>query len=56
MCRCAERRAEIVGATRAALAGDLSRVTPAAAFVVKSSAEDAAAAFRSLVSIMRGGR
>lgn len=56
MCRCAERRAEIAGATTAALRGDVSRIAPAAAFVVRTSAEDAAAAFRAAVAMMRGVR
>lgn len=53
MCRCAERRAEIVGAVRTALRGDGSRLLPMVRFVAKTSGEDAAAAFRAAVAVLR---
>lgn len=54
MCRCAERRAAIVGAGRSVLRGDVSRLAPAARFVVKTSGEDLAAAFRKIVGTIKG--
>lgn len=42
-CRCAERRAVIAGAGRAAVTGDLSKIVPAASFVARTSREDLAA-------------
>lgn len=53
MCRCAERRAEIGLAVSSVLRGDISRISPAARFVVSTSAEDAAAAFRAMVASVR---
>ena len=40
MCQCAERRAIIVQAAKAAGSGDLSRLAPAAAFVRRSLTKD----------------
>jgi hypothetical protein len=56
MCRCAERRAAIVGAGRSVLRGDVSRLAPAARFVVKTSGEDLAAAFRKIVGSISRSR
>lgn len=56
MCRCAERRAAILSAGAAALKGDRSKIRPAAAFVVRSSAEDLAAAYRRAVGAVKRGR
>lgn len=54
MCRCAERRAVGIDACRSALRGDVSRLAPAARFIVKTSGEDLAATFRKIVGTMKG--
>lgn len=41
MCQCSQRRAAVVSASRAALSGDTSLLVPAAAFVVRTLAQDA---------------
>jgi hypothetical protein len=60
MCRCAERRAKIAEAGRAAVRGDRSKIGPAARFVVATSREDVAIAarkaFRFAVGAMRSSR
>lgn len=41
MCQCSQRRAKIVDASRAVVSGDTSLVVPAAAFVLRTMAQDA---------------
>lgn len=54
MCRCAERRAALASAGRSLIRGDRSKMVPALRFVVVSSREDLATAFRRVVSAKRG--
>ena len=46
MCRCAERRRILSAAALSAATGDPSRLAPAAGFLLRSMAEDAARALR----------
>lgn len=50
MCRCVERRAELVAAALAAADGDLSKIVPALTYNVRTLAEDAAAMSRAALA------